>query len=118
MITMKMMLALALTCYATVSHATTVSIPGIVVQRTLVDDTNYGACMALLSATLADSGLDCRSRWVTFSCSGDFQAKDVAWRMFDSAQMALALELKVKVVVDDTRKHNGYCYAPQISVFP
>jgi hypothetical protein len=37
--------------------------------------------------------------------------------MFDSAQMAYALGKKVFIEVDDTKKHNGFCYASRIDVF-
>ena len=53
---------------------------------------------------------------MSFSCSGDFTSKDIAYRMFDTAQMAYALGHQVAVVVDDTKKHNGYCYANSIQV--
>ena len=36
--------------------------------------------------------------------------------MFDTAQMAYALGHPVVVVIDDTKKHTGYCYANSIQV--
>jgi hypothetical protein len=88
------------------------------VERTLLaDEGRYGGCMALLDRQISTAGVDCPSRWVSFSCSGDFNARDVALRMFDAAQMSLALDLPVNIVVDDERKHNGYCYANRIDVY-
>jgi len=66
---------------------------------------------------LSDHGLDCPNQWVSFSCTGTFTTKDIAYRMFDSAQMAYALGKEVFIEVDDTKKHNGFCYASRIDVF-
>lgn len=53
----------------------------------------------LIDKRLSDFGLDCpevswlkEASWLSFSCRGTFTTKDVAYRMFDSAQMAYALE--------------------------
>jgi len=87
------------------------------VERTLVaDQDRWGGCMILIDKQLSDYGLNCPSRWVTFSCSGTFTTKDVAYRLFDSAQMAAALGRKVQLEVDDTRKHNGYCFGSRVDV--
>lgn len=89
------------------------------VVRTLVaDEERFGGCMAKLDRALVNFGLDCPGSWVTFSCSGTFTTKDVAYRMFDSAQMAFALGKSVSVQIDDTKKHNGHCYARRIDVLP
>ncbi len=98
-------------------HAATTSIL-TQVERTLTADAGrFGGCMALTNVTLANEGLNCTSRWVTFSCSGVYAAKDIAYRMFDSAQMAMALGKTVKLYVTDAKKHNGYCYANRIDVY-
>ena len=98
------------------SQAATASFQATI-ERTLVADADrWGGCMARVNVTLADLGVDCYSRWVTFSCSGVHTTKDVAYRMFDSAQMALALEKRVQLYVTDQKKHNGYCFANRIDV--
>ena len=112
-IIMLLMLSMGL---VTVGHATT-AVVVTTINRTLVaDNGRWGGCMVLLKKTLADAGLSCPSRWVSFSCDGVFTTKDVAYRMFDSAQMAYTLGQRVIVWVDDTKKHNGYCYANRIDV--
>jgi len=104
--------------FVPMSHAFEAIVTGAV-QRTLVaDQGRWGGCMMVIDKTLTDYGLDCPSQWLSFSCSGVFAAKDVAYRMFDSAQMAYALGKDVLVTVDDTKKHNGYCYANRIDVLP
>ena len=102
--------------YVPASYADTVKVKALVKKTVVADEGRWGGCIAQIDKTLADSGLDCPSSWVTFSCSGVYAEKDVAYRMFDQAQMALALGRKVEVYVDDTKKHNEYCYANQIRV--
>lgn len=87
------------------------------VQRTLVAaDGLWGGCMALLTVDPRDQLPACGSGWVTFSCSGVYAEKDIAYRMFDQAQLAVATGKRVLVVVDDTKRHNGYCFTKRIDV--
>jgi hypothetical protein len=86
------------------------------VVRVLSDSENYGGCMALLSVRPADRGLDCWGSWVTFSCSGDFSDRASAIRKFEMAQVALLTDNQIFVVVDDTKKHNNYCFAPRVDL--
>ena len=108
-----------LAAWVSVVYADIVAVRNAEIERTLVsDEGRFGGCMVRLNKELADFGLNCPSSWVSFSCSGEFTTKDVAHRMFDSAQMAFALGYRVTVLVDDTKLHNGYCYANRIDVFP
>ena len=87
------------------------------VRRTLtVADERFGGCMAALSVPPSEEGLDCQSRWVTFSCTGVHASKSSAQRMFDSAQMAFVTGRSVRVWVDDEKKHNGHCFAERVDV--
>jgi hypothetical protein len=88
------------------------------VLRTLVQDNTYGNCMVYLDKLIADTGLDCPSKWIAFSCDGTFNARDVASKMLDSAMMAFALERKISVRLDDNKKHNGFCTVVRIDVLP
>ena len=36
--------------------------------------------------------------------------------MYDSAQLAFVTGRRVRVWVDDTRKHNGFCFVTRIDV--
>ena len=98
------------------SSATTVYVTASVERTLIADQDRWGGCMILLDKQPSDYGLDCPSRWVSFSCNGTFTTKDVAYRMFDSAQMAAALGKRLVVEVDVTRKHNGYCYGSRVDV--
>ncbi|MGB5621843.1 MAG: hypothetical protein WBN65_05060 [Gammaproteobacteria bacterium] len=87
------------------------------VDRTLMTgDSKFGGCMALLSKTFADVLPACGNRWVTFSCDGTYTDPVRAYRMLDQAQLALATGMEVNVMVDDSKKHNGYCFASRIDV--
>ena len=86
--------------------------------RTLTTgDGRFGGCMVQLDESLADAGLNCpNSNWVTFSCTGVHTSKDEGFRMFESAQMAFALDKTLVLEVDDSKKHNGHCYARRVDV--
>ncbi len=88
------------------------------VKKTLtVADDRWGGCMVALSESPSDNGLDCpTTAWVTFSCSGEHASKSNALRMYDSAQLAFVTGRTVKVWVDDSKKHNGYCFVSRIDV--
>ena len=63
-----------------------------------------------------ETGLDCASSWVTFSCKGTYAPKDQAYKMYDSAQLAMVMDYDVTVHLDDTKQHSGYCLVTRIDV--
>jgi hypothetical protein len=103
---------------ASVGEAATAYVTANVLRTLVADQDRWGGCMVFLDQPLAGAGLNCPSNWVSFSCNGTFTTKDVAYRMLDSAQMAYALGKQVLIQVDDTRKHNGYCYGSRVDVLP
>lgn len=87
------------------------------VNRVLISaDSTYGGCMAFLSSNPQNHLPSCLADWVSFSCSGHFTDAVRGFRMLDQAQLALATNKSVMVVVDDSRRHNGYCFASRIDV--
>jgi hypothetical protein len=86
------------------------------IDRVMLHETGFGNCMARLEKAPGSVGLNCKENWVSFSCSGDFQPKNIAAMSFSTAQLALVMDNKVNVVVDDGRKHNGYCFAKKIEL--
>ncbi|MEP6388491.1 MAG: hypothetical protein ABJ056_01095 [Halioglobus sp.] len=88
------------------------------VTKTLVDDVAYGSCMALVSPFPETKGLDCKAGWVSFSCSGDFNSKEIGYQKLEAAQLAMMTGTKVGIRVDDSKKHNGYCFAQRIDNLP
>lgn len=102
---------------ATSLQADTTTITAKVTRTLVVANDDWGGCAAQLDVSLVDEGLaNCNDKWVTFSCSGDHASKSSAMRMFDQAQMAFALDRQVRVYVDDTKTHNGFCFVNRIDV--
>ena len=108
---------LILMCVATTSLGVTRAL-NTTVTSTLSDISKFGGCMAYLQDRPDGVGLDCPGKFVTFSCTGDFAGKDAAKRNFEMAQIAYLTSRKVRVYVDDTKKHNGYCLASRIDLLP
>ena len=99
------------------AFATTLPIEGKITRTLASDEESFGSCMAWLTVSPMSEGLDCSAdNWVTFSCNGEHHSKSSARRMFDSAQMAFMTDRRVRVVVDDSRKHNTRCLAVRIDV--
>lgn len=89
------------------------------ITRTLVSVPEiYGGCMVALGAAVSTAvpTVNCPGNWVSFSCNGTYISKDLAFYMLDQAQLALSLNKKVKLTVDDTKKHNGNCFVKRIDV--
>jgi hypothetical protein len=61
--------------------------------------------------------LNCPDRWVSASCSGDFNPSNMGWRKFESAQIAKVANNRVRVYVDDDRKHNGRCFLLRVDLY-
>ena len=102
---------------ATAQEATTTTVTANVTRTLVVADDRWGGCAAQLDVSLVDEGLaNCNDHWITFSCSGDHTTKSSAMRMFDQAQMAFALDKQVRVYVDDSKTHNGFCFVNRIDV--
>jgi len=89
------------------------------VLRTMVNSGQYyGGCMAQLGKAIntATNSPNCPGNWVSFSCVGLYTSKEQAFHMLDHAQLALALNKSVSVTVEDTKKHNDYCFAQRIEI--
>jgi hypothetical protein len=87
------------------------------IQRTLIQEGSFGGCMIQLDKSIADAGLSCpAANWVSLDCDGIFGSVAGAQRVFDTAQMAFALDRKVSVKVDDSRTHNDYCIVVRIDM--
>lgn len=97
--------------------AETAWVSGVKITRTLSDAGAFGNCMATINKSLSDYIADCPSWWVTFSCNGTYNSKDAGQRKFESAQLAMALGYRVSLFIDNTKKHNGFCYVQRIDIF-
>ncbi len=111
-------LGAVLSLWATAPAADTANFDAFVEKTLVTGDSTYGGCMALLSRRIEGKLPGCRGAWVSFSCDGTYTDPVRAYRMLDQAQLALATGMRVLVVVDDTKSHNGYCVASRIDVSP
>jgi hypothetical protein len=117
----KLIIALSLlvACQSADVFAARAKVVAKVIQVFIADGV-LGNCGAYLSELIVDSAtspLNCPSRVVSFSCTGDFLPKDIAYHLYDNAQMSLVLDKTVRVYIDDTKKHNSYCLAYRLDVF-
>ena len=98
-------------------HSAVSNMSTAIVESLVTSEGVFGACMVRLKDDITDAtGLNCNDRWVSLSCSGDFNSVADASRLLNIAQMAQALTKRVIVRVDDSKKHNGYCVATRITV--
>ena len=86
------------------------------VDRLMVDSANFGGCAARITGSVAANGLACSGPWVSFSCTGDFNSKSDGSNKFAQAQLAFVTDKQVRIRLDDTKRHNGYCFARNILV--
>ena len=107
---------LLLGAFGAALHADVVSITTKISRTMVVADDRWGGCAAQLSVAPADEGLPNCGKWVTFSCTGVHTSKSRALVMFDQAQMAFALDRRVRVFVDDSKTHNGICFVNRIEL--
>lgn len=107
------------------ANAVTGTLTTTVVRTLVSNESIYGGCMASLAAAINTANVsagqsavivNCPTTYVSFSCTGVHNSKDLAFYMLDQAQLALSLSKTVSVTVDDTKKHNGYCVATRIDV--
>jgi hypothetical protein len=109
--------ALLLASCAMPALANTAWVSNATIQRTLIQEGAFGGCMIQLDKSIAEAGLNCpAANWVSLDCDAIFGSIGSTQRIFDSAQMAFALEKLVHVRVDDSKKHNGFCVAVRFDV--
>ncbi len=87
------------------------------IKKVSVSNSNInGGCIAQTGVSPSTKLPSCKWGWIAFSCAGKFNAKDVAYRKLDQAQMAVALNKNVAITITDDQKHNGYCFAKRIDI--
>ena len=117
--------ALLLTC--NISLATEGFVPptsegGAVIQGIISDSLDFGGCMVQMPSGKRphDAGFACPTDgWVTIDCKAqhpDTESKADATSVFSSAQLAFVTEAPIRLVVDDTKKINGYCVARRVVI--
>lgn len=84
------------------------------IYEVMVDSANFGHCMAATEPGPETVLPNCSSKWVTFSCSGDFNSKNAGNLKLQAAQLALITGNRVAILATDAKKHNGYCFSPRV----
>lgn len=74
-------------------------------------DTSLGECAAVTSPGPQSTGLNCGNNFVTFDCKGQYGSKSSGSVRYSNAQLAMVTDKYMRIIVDDSRKHNGYCLA-------
>ena len=90
-----------------------VEVRNTAIQRLLSDTENFGYCMVYTAVTPSN---DCRSNWFSLDCKGDFHSKETSRLLLDFAQLAYAMESNVRIVINDQKKHNGFCVIDRLDV--
>ena len=116
---MRVLLVLTLLVASSV-EARTVSIQGSI-DRILTDGSSYGGCMVLFQPEqpLSAYGLNCRNNYFTFDCRGDSGqpgGRAQAELNLQQAQLAMALNAQVQLVVTDNITIDGNCYSKRAVV--
>lgn len=84
------------------------------IVRTLTDSTKYGGCMIQLSVGV---GNGCPSNgWVSLDCDAIFSDPGEGQRAYATALVALTLDKKISVHINNEQKHNDYCVATRLDI--
>lgn len=85
------------------------------VDKILLDQGEFGGCMARLSVNPATvAGVTCKNNWVSMGCTGEFVAKDIASRFLAGAQLALVTGTNASFKITDDSTYNNYCTVVRI----
>ena len=109
----KILLFFSVMMFASFSTAAVEFISGKILG-TLTDSQNYGFCMLRVDY---QPTIDCQPYWVSVDCAGDYHGKETSRRLWDSAQLGVALDARVKILVNDSKKYNGYCVADRLDIY-
>ena len=84
------------------------------IKEILLQDNAFGGC-SVRPEGYSGTG-SCKTNYVSLDCNGDFISKEAARRHYEAVQLAIALDKKVLLFVNDKQKHNGYCVAFRVRV--
>ena len=84
------------------------------IEAVLSDNVNYGYCMLKVAW---ESPIDCPNNWVSMDCKGSYSPKENTRRLWDVALMAKATESPIYLVINDAKKHNGFCVVERLEIF-
>ena len=113
MIGIKMCMAsiVALMALCPLVHAASYNVKGAV-EEILIDRTNFGQCMVAIEGFSAPG--NCKNKWISLDCAGNFNSKSVGRTMLETAQIAKATGAKLQAYVNDNQLVNGRCVAYRV----
>ena len=88
----------------------------VAITRIINDSEYYGGCLVKTVPGPETVAPTCDSTYLTFSCTGDYNTKSEGKSKYDTALAAMALQQGVYLLIDDTKKHNGYCWARRVDL--
>lgn len=109
--------ALSFVFFPLLASAEKASVVGKVAK---IQESLNGDCLIKLDKPIANNNggalLNCANEWVSFSCTGNFNPKDVAYHKFDLARDAfLKNDYVLTLTIDDAKKEgNGYCFVESV----
>ena len=97
------------------SNAAIIPVEGTVTDLIITPNTYFGGCMVKVQ-TETPIGGNCKNEWISFSCSGDFNTPQHAYKMLDLVQMNMVLKNNIRFYLEDRYQHNGYCVAVRTDI--
>lgn len=85
-----------------------------IVDRVIIDDSAQGGCSIRTQPGPHTTDLACAVNFATLDCEGAFGSKSEAKDKLATAQLAMVLGKYARIVVDDSKKHNGLCLVRRI----
>lgn len=83
------------------------------IDRILVDSERFGGCMVRLTTNIANA---CPNNgWVSLDCTNTYYTDGK--NKYAMALTANSLNKSVTVLVDNDKKHDGYCVAQRVDMF-
>lgn len=87
------------------------------VDRIVIDDVLYAGCLAYIPTAVSNSLAGCLDYYVSLDCTGELgTSRTVSTAKLNAAYVGLVTGKRVILVIDDSRKANGYCLAKYFEV--
>lgn len=112
----RLIITLVVICASTSTALAEPETVASTVKEVMVNEVGFGTCMARVDQ-LAWTTVSCRSKWMSFSCDGEFNSKAAGTLKYNNALAALVTGRRIRAVIDDDYlTDEGYCFAVSINV--
>ena len=111
----KLFLAMALASLSSGAFALTQSLTTGIKQVYATEEDRFGGCM-VKTETLPSNNLNCKRAYISLDCAGalDGNTKSEGQRKLDIATLAMLTGGTVNMLVSDSSRFNGFCFAERI----